>query len=59
MTVSTGVNESDVNATLAACTSMRSSLWGLVELAAPPIYDNEAEYFMNMLIEKRKVSAKR
>lgn len=54
MTVSTGANESDVNATLAACTSMRSSLWGLIEEKAPPIYKNDAEYFMNILMEKRK-----
>ena len=58
VTVSTGANESDVNATLAACTSMRSSLWGLIEEKAPPIYKNDAEYFMNILMEKRKESLK-
>lgn len=52
--VSTGANESDVNATLAACTSMRSSLWGLIEQKAPPIYKDDAQYFMNMLTERRK-----
>jgi hypothetical protein len=54
VTVSTGANESDVNATLAACTSMRSSLWSLIEQPAPPIYANEADYFMDMLMKKRK-----
>ena len=54
MTVSTGANESDVNATLAACTSMRSSLWGLVELSPPPIYAEDSDYFMNILMDKRK-----
>ncbi len=52
--VSTGANESDVNATLAACTSMRSSLWALVDLKAPPIYKNEADYFMSLLMNKRE-----
>lgn len=54
MIVSTGVNESDVNATLAACTSMRSSLWSLAELEPPAIYKDESAYFMNTLMEKRK-----
>ena len=54
MIVSTGENESDVNATLAACTSMRSTLWSLVELSPPGIYESEAEYFMSMLMKKRK-----
>ena len=52
--VSTGVNESDVNATLAACTSMRSSLWSLAELSAPDIYKDEANYFMELIMNKRK-----
>lgn len=53
-TVSTGANESDVNATLAACTSMRNSLWGLIEMPPPPIYDKDVDFFMNILMEKRK-----
>lgn len=45
VTVSTGANESDVNGSLAACTSMRGSLYALAGIAAPPIYDKYAEYF--------------
>jgi len=51
-TVSTGVNESDVNGTLAACTSMRSSLYGLAGVKAPPIYDKYTQYFMSGLLDK-------
>ncbi len=54
MTVSTGANESDVNGSLAACTSMRSALWSLVGLKAPAIYNNDAKYFMNILMKKRE-----
>ncbi len=58
MTVSTGANESDVNGTLAACTSMRSALWSLVGLKPPAIYKDEADYFMNLLMNKRKELSK-
>ncbi len=54
MTVSTGENESDVNGTLAACTSMRSALWSLVDLKPPAIYKNDAKYFMDLIMNKRK-----
>ena len=50
--VSTGVNESDVNATLAACVSMRASLYSLAGVKAPPIYDKYAGYFMQLLLDK-------
>ncbi len=58
MTVSTGANESDVNGSLAACTSMRSALWSLAGLKAPAIYNNDAEYFMNILMKKREEISK-
>jgi hypothetical protein len=50
--VSTGANESDINGTLAACTSMRSSLYHLAGVKTKPIYDKYTKEFMSSLLEK-------
>lgn len=50
--VSTGANESDINATLAACVSMRGSLYALAERKREPIYKPYAPMFMGLLMDK-------
>lgn len=52
VTVSTGANESDINATLAACVSMRSALYTLAGRKKSPIYKPFTAEFMSLLMDK-------